>query len=60
MKFKGAITILTTMILGVLAVAGSQIIDNTKDLSYMKAEEKNMHEDIREIKNDVKKLLERK
>lgn len=58
MKYKGAIAILMTMFLGVLAFAGQVIFENAKDISGMKVFEQSLHEDVKEIKADVKLLLQ--
>lgn len=59
MKKGIAVSILTTMVLGLAAWAGSNISKNTSEIAKLKVHKQYMHNDIREIKADVKKLLER-
>ena len=55
--------ILTTMFAGLLALAawaGSAIVENKVQIKELRTEKVNMHEDIKEIKEDVKLLLRRR
>ena len=63
MKRGIAGAILTTMFAGLLALAawaGSAIVENKVNIKELKTEKVNMHEDIIEIKKDVKALLRRR
>jgi hypothetical protein len=60
MKKFTAVSILTTIFLGLSAFAGKVVFENAKDIAGMKIFEQSLHEDVREIKADVKKLLERR
>lgn len=59
MKKVTAVSILVTIFLGLSAFAGKVVFDNSKDIAGMKVFEQSLHEDVKEIKADVKKLLER-
>jgi len=59
MMKRGAISILTTMLLGLAAWAGTAIIENRVNISELKTGGKYMHQDVRDIKADVKILLRR-
>lgn len=54
---KGAISILSTMLLGLAAWAGNSIIENRVKITELKTGGKYMHQDIRDIKSDVKTIL---
>ena len=59
MKYKGAVAILLTMLLSILAVAGTQLIDNTKVIEALKSNKDDIKEDVREIKSDIKYIRQR-
>lgn len=60
MKRAGAVTILTTILLGLSAFAGNIIFENSKSISAIITKEEILYDDVKEIKNDIKKLLGRK
>ena len=60
MKRVGAIGILTTIILGLSAFAGNIVFENSKSISAIIIKESIIYDDVKEIKKDIKKLLQRK
>ena len=64
MKQIGAVSILTTMLLGLLAWGGTQISNNKTDIARVDAIQKihyEAHQEmLKEIRGDVKLLLQRK
>lgn len=59
MKKIGAVGILTTMLMGFLTWASGSIIQNKVDISKIDVKEKNNHELLREMRGDIKVLLQR-
>lgn len=59
MKKLGAISILTTMLLGLGAWAGSQIIDSKGRLSKLEAYDMTTRELLKEMRTDIKVILRR-
>ena len=57
MKTSGAVAILTTMLLGLFAWAGSSIVENSNNISRLEAEEQNTTELLKEVRGDVKAIL---
>ena len=57
MKKLGAVSILTTIILGLSAFAGNVIFENSKDIASIITKEDILYQDIKEIKQDIKILL---
>lgn len=56
MKQVGAIAILSTMLIGLVAWAGNNIVNHGLDIAILKANEKNNKEILLEIRQDVKEL----
>ena len=54
---KAILGVMTTGLLALAAWAGNAIVSNKADISALKAEKILMHEDIKEIKKDVKSIL---
>ena len=54
-----AIAILTTMISGLLAWAGSTISQHGRDIAKLQAHRQTLHQDVKVIKQDVKHILEK-
>ena len=59
MKRAGAVSILTTILLGLSAFAGNAIFENAKSISSIKTKEGILYDDVKEIKKDIKQLLQR-
>jgi len=57
MKKVTAVGILITMLLGLAAWAGARIVDNGGRIIRLETKVELYHNDIKEIKSDVKKLL---
>lgn len=57
MKKVGAIGILTTILFGLAAWAGTQIVDNAKKIVKLETEVQTSKELLKEIRDDVKLLL---
>jgi len=54
---KAILGVMSTGLLALAAWAGNAIITNKAEISALKAEKIHMHEDIKEIKKDVKSIL---
>ena len=59
MKKLGAYSILLTMCLGLSAFAGRTMIKNMIDIAALKTKEEIIYDDLKEIKRDIKILLQR-
>lgn len=55
----GAIAILTTMLGGLLAWGGNTMVENGNRLTRLEAKEESTKELLKEVRNDVKILLQR-
>lgn len=55
----GAVGILSTMLLGLLAWAGNQIVDNGEKIARLEEREKSHKELLIEVRGDVKQILKR-
>jgi hypothetical protein len=60
MKKAGAITIIITMALGLCAWAGTNIISNKVKIAKIETREMSQSELLKEVRDDVKKILRRK
>jgi hypothetical protein len=60
MKKFGAVSILTTIFLGLLAWGGSQVIENKTQLARLNESDSTQKELLKEIRSDIKVLLQRR